>query len=210
MYKIVMYLFQFIFPLRISSATLSQLTSSMDSYLTIPVQRLAALSQRYQEKAETAKLVRQVQRSCSDRSQAASIVGGLASREHRRQEEFNGTMSRLGVARNELAHSLTDSLSYVERTTKAFLIKPIFSKPHLQSPHLITPLPRPLPVSPCLPSGEAQRRPHTVGCRPTSSNVRMIQSFLQSQRQQGLVDPQDLINSMDAVSKYSWGGPRSR
>ena len=197
-----------VFLCRISSATLSGLTNSMDSYLTIPVRRLAALSQRYQEKRQTAKLAQQVQRTCPDRSQAASIVMGLASREERRQKEFSSTMSRLGAMRSELAHSLTDTLDYVEKQTKTFLIKPIYSKPpHIRSPDLITPLTRPPPVTQCptvLPSSadKARRRPHTVGGRPSSSNVRLIQSFLQSQRQQDSVNPQKLIDNMNTASKH--------
>lgn len=178
---------------------MSQLTSSMDSYLTIPVQRLATLSRRYHEKKQLAKLVQQVQRTCPD--QATTIVRGLASREDKRQKEFSSTMSRLKARRSELAHSLTDNLAYIEKQTKTFLIKPIYSKPHIRSSGLITPLTRPLPAPPSS-ADKTRRRPHTVGCRPSTSNVSMIQSFLQSQRQQDLVNPQELIDNMNAASKH--------
>jgi hypothetical protein len=178
----------------------------MDSYLTNPAQRLAVLSRRYQEKTEAASFVRQVQRSYKDHNLAASIVRGITIRECRRQEEFSNTMSRLGAEREELAYSLTDTLSCVEKQTKMFLIKPIFSRPHMHSPNLITPLPRPLPIAQSVPPSKTEHRPHTVGCRPSSSNVRMIQTFLQSRRQQDMVNPQDLIDGVNAASKWNFQG----
>ena len=177
----------------------SQLTHSMEDYLSIPSQRLAVLTQRYQEKAEAVKLVRQVQRSCPD---SAHIVRGIMLREERRQEEFSSSMSRLGAMRKELAHDLTDALSRVEKETRTFLIKPVYSKQLLRSPDLITPLPRPLPASQRHSAALTRSRPHTsFSTRPStsSSNVRQIQSYLQSQRQQ--VNPQELIDSVNAASK---------
>ena len=177
----------------------------MDEYLTIPGQRLAVLSQRWQEKHSAAKLVQHVHRTCPDPTQASSIVHGVASIEQKRQKNFSMSMIQLGTMRTKLAHSLTDGLSHVEKTAKVFLIKPILSQrsPHMRD--LITPISRPVPASSRLHSAAVGTRPGTrLSGRTTvtpmsSSNVRMIQSFLQSQRQQ--VDPQQLIDSINSASK---------
>lgn len=195
----------FCFPDRISSATLSQLTSSMEDYLTLPGQRLATLSQRCREKAEAAKLVQQVQKSCSDTHQAGSTLRRISSREETRQRRFSITMSRLGGERSQLAHTLTNSLSHVEGLTKLFLIKPVYGGTH-QSCDLITPISRPPPVSRYNSASvsKSQNRPsstgHSLRASTANSNVRRIQSFLQAQRQH--VDPQDLIECVNAASEF--------
>lgn len=177
----------------------------MEDYLTTTSQRLAVLSQRCQEKHSAARLVQHVRTTCPDPTQASSIVHRIANMEQRHQKRFSASMDQLGTMRTKLAHSLTDGLSHVEKTAKVFLIKPILNQrsPHMRD--LITPISRLPPTSSRLQSAAVATRPGTklsgrATATPTpGSNVRMIQSFLQSQRQQ--VDPQQLIDSVNSASK---------
>lgn len=177
----------------------------MEDYLIIPGQRLAGLSQRWQEKTAATKLVQHVQRSCLDPVQVSSIMQGIVGIEEKRQMKFTSRMNRLRDARKQLAHSLTDNLSYIEEQTSMFLIKPLFGNKFSESHELITPISRPLPVVPRYSSAAAGSRAYngtntSMTFRTPSapaSNVRLIQSYLQSQRQQ--VDPQQLIRSIDTA-----------
>ena len=178
----------------------------MEDYLTLPGQRLATLSQRYREKTEAAKLVQQVQISCSsDSHRAGSTLKRISSREERRQRRFSVIMSRLGEERSQLAHTLTDSLRHVEGLTRLFLIKPVYSGTY-QSHDLITPISRlPPPVSRynSASGSKSRNRPgtgHSLRASTANSNIRRVQSFLQAQRQQ--VDPQDLVECVNAASEF--------
>lgn len=185
----------------------------MEDYLTIPGQGLNALSQRWQERNATTNLLHHVQKTCLDPAKAAEITQGLVDREEKRQGKFSTSMNSLRVTRYKLAHSLTESLSYIEEHTGVFLIKPIFSRKPPLLCDLITPIARPFPVSQCNSAAVSElrrrNRPSTGfgrgaggGSRPSTSgsNVRMIQSYLQSQRQH--VDPQQLIRSINSASKF--------
>ena len=141
-----------------------------------------------------------------DSTHKSSIIRGIVNIEQKRQQKFSMSMVQLGSTRTKLAHSLTDSLSHVEKSAKVFLIKPVLQQ---RSPHardLITPISRPLPASSRLHSAAMGTRPATMQSGRTTgtptpipgSNVRMIQSYLQSQRQQ--VDPQQLIDSVNLAS----------
>lgn len=174
----------------------------MEDYLSLPSQRLNTLSQRWQEKAAAAKLVQQVQRSSRSPAKVVRVTEGVAEMEARRQKEFSTNMDRMAEIRTKLAHSLTSALIHVEKETGEFLIKPVFSrKPLPPSRDLITPIPRPFPV-PRHPSTGVGHRPSTgvvSRASTTSSNVRTIQAYLQSQRHRA--DPQQLIRCVDSASK---------
>lgn len=176
----------------------------MDEYLTIPSQRLAVLSQRWQERHSAASLVQHVHTTRPDSTHTSSIIHGIADIEKKRQKKFSMSMVQLGATRTKLAHSLTDSLSHVEKSAKVFLIKPIFGQRSPRTQDLITPISRPLPAPSRLHSAAVGTRPatmlsgRTTGTPTPGSNVRMIQSYLQSQRQQ--VDPQQLVDSINSAS----------
>ncbi len=179
----------------------------MEDYLKIPGQRLAALTQRCQERTAAGNHMLEIYKEYPDPVQAANVVQKIAHFEKHRQKNFDIGMEKLGSQRNELAYSLTDTLTDIERRTKLFLIKPVFGASINRSSDLITPIPRSFPASrKCQVAADNARarqvytRPHT-GCSSrastSQSNVKAIQSFLKSQRQPA--DPKDLISSLNTA-----------
>ena len=200
----VTFTWYYFFSIRISTATFTQLVDNMEDYLSLPSERLGILSQRWQEKTTATKLVQQVQQGSPSPAKAGSIVEGIIAREEQRQLKFNDKMNEMGETRTKLAHSLTTALRHVEKQTGEFLIKPVFyRRPPPPARELITPIPRPFPPSRLQSAGVAGQRHHRTGgnsrASTTSSNVRMIQSYLHSQRQRS--DPQQLIRCVDSASE---------
>lgn len=207
----------------------TKLTNNMKEYIDISGKRLAMLSQRWQEKSNTDTLVQELHMSYpNDPVRRASITEGLEHLEKERQRKFSNSMEKLSAARHNLAHSLTHNLTCVEQQTRVFLIKPVIQAGPRQPRHLITPIPRPLPSSArrlrsrtaSSPGGPVGTRQASRGSgsstanflRSTSSNVRLIQYFLQSQRKP--VDVQEFVSCINTASKREsiidkvcvWGG----
>ena len=133
-------------PHRISPSTFHKVTAHMDDYLTIPAQRLGHMTRRCREKSVTSKLITDVHKSYSDEDQASEVLQMIANQEERRHFDFVNTMEKLAVKRFDLAHTLTHTLTHIEKRAGVFLIKPVFGDKKLKSRSMITPMSRPLPV----------------------------------------------------------------
>lgn len=119
----------------------------MEEYLTISSQQFATLSQRWYQRILAINLVKIVHSHYSDLSQADAVVKKVNKLEEKRQQEFINDMRRLGIWRQQLAQSLTNSLTNIEEEVKIFLIKPIFFGTKMSQSHgLIIPISRPFPT----------------------------------------------------------------
>ena len=169
---------------RISPSTFNKVTSSMQDYLTIPGQRLANLSQQCHHRAVTKRLVDDVHQKYGLESvQGYRVLEGIATLEQRKQLEFSVNMDTLGLKRIDLAHSLTHTLTHIEKHAGVFLIKPVFStKLGSRAYNLITPTSRPLPIT------KPYSRPHTGTTHKSPStphpNMQLVNRLIQSRQQQ--------------------------
>lgn len=161
-----------------------QVTESMEEYLSLPSRRLAHLTQHCQHKTTSGRLIEHVRRSYPDTEHAVRMVQRIASLDERRKAEFSATMKELVVKRVNLAHSLTHTLSQIEKKAQVFLIKPVYTKGYSRTPALITPIARALPLVPhrtSCPRSTAvhgnQRTPH-----PSMQLVNRLLQSRQSQR----------------------------
>ena len=156
----------------------------MQDYLSIPGQRLANLSQQCHHRAVTKRLVDDVHQKYGIESvQGHRVLEGIATREQRKQLEFSVNMDTLGLKRIDLAHSLTHTLTHIEKHAGVFLIKPVFStKLGSRAHNLITPTSRPLPIT------KPYSRPHTGTTHKSPStphpNMQLVNRLIQSRQQQ--------------------------
>ena len=164
------------------SPSLPQVTESMEEYLSLPPRRLAHLTQRCQHKTTSSRLIEHVRRSYPDTEHAVRMVQRITSLDERRKAEFSATMKELVVKRVKLAHSLTHTLSQIEKKAQVFLIKPIYTKGYSRTPALITPIARALPLVPHRTSRPKSTAVH--GNRRTPQSLQLVNRLLQSRQSQ--------------------------
>ena len=157
-----------------------QVTESMEEYLSLPPRRLAHLTQRCQHETTSSRLIEHVRRSYPDTEHAVRMVQRITSLDERRKAEFSATMKELVVKRVNLAHSLTHTLSQVEKKAQVFLIKPVYTRGYSRTPALITPIARALPLVP----HRTSRPRSTANRRTPHPSMQLVNRLLQSRQSQ--------------------------
>lgn len=142
------------------------------------------------------------------------MVEDIRSLDRQRHLAFSTEMDRLGALRVELAHSLTDAFTHVERTAGVFLIKPVYApRGSRNQGSLITPISRPLPSRKPLVAPPASR-PRTgtasaaVSARSTPGphpKMRLVSSLLLHSRQGHRGETRESIGEekVQTISLYS-------
>lgn len=159
----------------------------MEEYLSIPTKQLAHLTRHCLHKTTSSRLIEHVKRSYSDSEHAAMIVQQITNLDEKRRVEFSNEMEQLSVRRVTLAHSLTHTLSHIEKKAQVFLIKPVYATPRGPRSHaLITPIARALPLIHNRPTAVSRPR-STVTHSDRSTphpNMRLVSGLLQSRQSQ--------------------------
>lgn len=155
---------------QLSEQEYSTISSNMEEYLSIPMERLTNITRQLAYTKQCKSTITEVEESLQPRH-AARVIGMIEQLRKKRQDEFVARMKELSTRRRQLSVDLQCALTKVEGKVGLLLIKPIF--PVKPGQPLIVPIRRRPPPSrrPMTTAGYAPRpqshRVTTSGHQPT-------------------------------------------